>query len=318
MMLDIPSDFATWLSTLQQEAANATTRTDASAVTVPVGFIGSIGYEMKDETMPLSARTGPIDGGACSESDTELAFAAFVLSYEHETRAWTASGLVRQSAAFQHDQGPTSSNALLQFLGLHSTEWEEWIARVSALFRHAPPTASEYTAAPLPTDFQPDQSRNDYIESIQSARRSIVAGDAYELCLTTQFRSTLSDDSPLVADPYPLYLTLRATNPAPYCAYFHLPMSDFTILSSSPERFMRIDDKGAANMKPIKGTVRRALDDPIEDERRKTALLADEKERAENLMIVDLIRNDLLASCPVHSVEVPRLMRIESYQTVHQ
>ena len=81
---------------------------------------------------------------------------------------------------------------------------------------------------------------------------------------------------------------------------------------------MRIDRTGKADMKPIKGTVRRSPQDPVEDERRKRALLADEKERAENLMIVDLIRNDMLASCPVETVEVPGLMLIESYQTVHQ
>ncbi|GAA5876371.1 hypothetical protein JCM3774_005313 [Rhodotorula dairenensis] len=302
--------FTTWLSNLQTSLLSQTTYGSALRPSVPLGFLGSIAYEMKDETMPLSRRH-PLT--IRDESAVELAFASLVLSYDHDKDAWSANGLVRTAP-----EDPEQAQTLLSSLGVTDADWLAWLADVADVLRRPPPDVSAFSPAPLPADFRPDQDRESYISSIESARRSIIAGDAYELCLTTQFRSVLPADSPLLSDPYPLYLTLRSTNPAPYCAYFHLPRSDFALLSSSPERFMRVDRTGKADMKPIKGTVRRTPQDPIEDERQKRALLADEKERAENLMIVDLIRNDMLASCPVETVEVPGLMLIESYQTVHQ
>lgn len=311
--LDDAESFTSWLSGLQTALFSQTSFGTAERPSVPVGFVGSIAYEMKDETMPLSKRH-PLT--VREQPAVELAFASLVLSYDHEDGAWSANGLVRTARAGDPTADETSS--LFPALGVDEEEWTAWLEGVSEILRRAPPGESDFSPAPLPTDFCPDQDRETYISSIESARRSIIVGDAYELCLTTQFRTLLPADSPLLGDPYPFYLTLRATNPAPYCAYFHLPRSDFTLLSSSPERFMRIDRTGKADMKPIKGTVRRSPQDPVEDERRKRALLADEKERAENLMIVDLIRNDMLASCPVETVEVPGLMLIESYQTVHQ
>lgn len=305
--------FTAWLSDLQTALSSQTIYESVDRPSVPVGFLGSIGYEMKDEVMPLSERHTRAVGDHMA---VELAFASLVLSYDHERGAWSAHGLVRTTRADMPTVGQASP--LLSGFGIDEAEWCAWLEEVAEILRRPPPEVSAFSPAPLPIDFCPDQDRDGYLASIESARRSIIAGDAYELCLTTQFRSVLPADSPLLSDPYPFYLTLRSTNPAPYCAYFHLPQSDFTLLSSSPERFMRVDRKGQADMKPIKGTVRRTPQDPVEDERRKRALLADEKERAENLMIVDLIRNDMLASCPVETVEVPGLMLIETYQTVHQ
>ena len=203
--------------------------------------------------------------------------------------------------------------------GISEEEWAQWISNLEADFSTALANPSQpISPIPLPSTFTPDQTRESYISSIESARSSITLGNAYELCLTTQFRAKLPPHSPLLEDPYPLYLSLRATNPAPYSAYFNLPQSDLTILSSSPERFLRSSTTGRVSMKPIKGTVRRCPDDPEEDERRKASLEADEKERAENLMIVDLIRNDLMGFCQVESVQVDGLMKIETYETVHQ
>ncbi|KPV72815.1 uncharacterized protein RHOBADRAFT_55494 [Rhodotorula graminis WP1] len=290
----------------------------SSAPHGPLGFVGHVGYEVKDVTLPLSRSRVP--HAVSEEHDgAVLAFAGCMLSYAHEEGEWSASGLVRlEGGGGGGSPEAGSSAALVDDVGLSEEDWSAWVAEVQQTLA-APPVADPDSPAPaaLPTDFAPDQSRAEYMASIEQARRSIVAGDAYELCLTTQFRSTFPPSSPLVADPYPLYLTLRNTNPAPYAAYFHLPLNDLALLSTSPERFLRIDAAGRASMKPIKGTARRSSD-PVEDARRRDALEADVKERAENLMIVDLIRNDLLKSCDVESVEVEALMQIETYQTVHQ
>ena len=129
------------------------------------------------------------------------------------------------------------------------------------------------------------------------------------MCLTTELHS----DGAI--EPLAAYRALRARNPAPHAALLRL--GDVSVLSSSPERFLRVDRERIVESKPIKGTARRGAH-PVEDAYRAAALLADDKSRAENLMIVDLVRNDLGRVCALGSVEVPRLMAVESYATVHQ
>ena len=137
----------------------------------------------------------------------------------------------------------------------------------------------------------------------------IVEGETYEVCLTTELHS----DGAI--DPLAAYRALRARNPAPYAALLRL--GDVSVLSSSPERFLRVDRERIVESKPIKGTAPRAAH-PLEDAYRAAALRDDDKSRAENLMIVDLVRNDLGRVCALGSVEVPALMAVESYATVHQ
>ena len=134
------------------------------------------------------------------------------------------------------------------------------------------------------------------------------------MCLSAE--STARVEHPLTPDQlFELYRTQRRHNPAPYVAY--LRCGDFSVLSSSPERFLMVDTHGNAETKPIKGTCPRGAN-PQDDATAAHWLQHDAKTRAENLMIVDLLRNDLSTVSDPASVQVPVLMGVESYATVHQ
>ena len=194
-------------------------------------------------------------------------------------------------------------------------EAESWLAETEALLATLPGDAGagrEPEPAPgaEPVEFDLARSRQGYLEDIDACKQRLRDGESYEICLTNRVRANVEPGEPLA-----LYRSLRRVNPAPYAAYLRLGAT--TVLSSSPERFLRIGADGAVEAKPIKGTAARGAT-PAEDARLAAALHADEKNRAENLMIVDLLRNDLGRVCEVGSVEVPRLMEVESFATVHQ
>jgi len=152
-------------------------------------------------------------------------------------------------------------------------------------------------------------SRPDYLEKVRECLSLIRAGESYELCLTNK----VCLDSDIPALNY--YETLRRTNPAPYSAF--LQLDGIQVASTSPECFLRIDRERRAESRPIKGTTRRG-GDADEDTYLRHLLASDARYRAENLMIVDLVRHDLSRVCAVGSVHVPRLMEVETYPTVHQ
>lgn len=171
--------------------------------------------------------------------------------------------------------------------------------------------------APSPIPRSPSQgldavhhlSRAEYIDRIAAAKAHIEAGDAFEICLTRAV------DVPFAGSPWALFRRLRARNPAPFAAYVEL--EEGAIVSSSPERFVRLDAEGVVESRPIKGTRPRGATDE-EDARLAEELRTSPKDRAENTMIVDLVRNDLGRICRYGTVDVPSLCAVERYETVHQ
>ncbi|PSL39660.1 anthranilate synthase component 1 [Labedella gwakjiensis] len=148
-----------------------------------------------------------------------------------------------------------------------------------------------------------------YMSAIAASLDAISRGDAYQVCLTNE----AIVETP--ADPFEVYLRLRRENPAPHGCF--LRIDDVAVAGCSPERFLAVSSDGAVETRPIKGT-RRRDPDPHVDAELASELRSDEKERAENLMIVDLMRNDLGRVAALGSVDVPDLFAVESYPSVHQ
>ena len=153
----------------------------------------------------------------------------------------------------------------------------------------------------------------DYRAAFDRVQERLHAGDTYEVNLTHRLE-VASDLDPLAA-----YLRLRELNPAPYAGFLQHDVAGARawLLSSSPERYAMVNGDGVLETKPIKGTTPRS-EDPAEDDEHRRRLAQDEKYRAENLMIVDLLRHDVASVCEPGSVEVPQLMEVESYSSVHQ
>ncbi|WP_213451703.1 aminodeoxychorismate synthase component I [Rhizomonospora bruguierae] len=151
--------------------------------------------------------------------------------------------------------------------------------------------------------------RTGYLAMIEKSRALIAAGETYEVCLTN------AATAPVRLDTWAAYRTLRRFSPAPHAAL--LRFGALAVLSSSPERFLRVYPDGTVESRPIKGTRPRGAGEAADELLRKD-LVASEKDRAENLMIVDLVRNDLGRVATVGSVRVPRLFEVETYATVHQ
>ena len=152
-----------------------------------------------------------------------------------------------------------------------------------------------------------------YADAYSRVQDHLLAGNSYEVNLTYR----LEQASELT--PVETYLRLRELNPAPYAGFLQhdLPGARGWLLSSSPERYALVTEDRTLETKPIKGTTPRA-DDADEDERQRHELATHPRFRAENLMIVDLLRNDLSMVCEAGTVEVPVLMEVESYTGVHQ
>jgi para-aminobenzoate synthetase len=274
------------------------------------GFVGYFGYEIG---YPQSRHTAPTP-------DAVLFFVDRFLVVDHQ------EGMVYAVALYTDEGGPTCSGAASRS---EREEAEAWAALVVGHLQGLccdntdPPwlegSTIIQTQQPGHADFVLREPEEAYIKNVNACMDALFAGDSYELCLTTELRREVGGRF----DGWKLYKTLRSINPAPYAAWMAFgEEEDLVICCSSPERFLRGQSDGLLEAKPIKGTARRVLGDSPEaqsaDKLAAQMLKSSEKDRAENLMIVDLLRNDLGKVCQVGTVHVPSLMEIESFATVHQ
>ena len=181
-------------------------------------------------------------------------------------------------------------------------QWDSLVA----LFSNAAPERSRKPFR-ITSPVVSNMTHADYARAFDRIKGYIDEGDCYQVNLAQRFSAQAT------GDPWLAYQALRVLNPAPYSAYLSTPYAQ--VLSASPERFLSVVD-GRVETKPIKGTRPRAGHARLDAERAE-ALRTSGKDRAENVMIVDLLRNDLSKTCRLDSVKVPRLFDVESFATVH-
>lgn len=244
------------------------------------GWVGYLGYELKADAGAADAHRSPLP-------DAQLLFADRIVAFDHEMQRITL---------------------LAADLSGRQARAEAWFDDVLARIVHAPALADPPPPLGQPR-FRPALDDAAYLARIHGAKEAIRKGESYEVCLTNEFVAKAA------VEPWDAYRRLRHANPAPFAAY--LRFDGLAILSSSPERFLRIGEDGIVEARPIKGTIRRGVDD-WQDIELAEKLRSSLKDRSEHLMIVDLLRNDLGRVCAIGSVEVPDLFAIERYATVHQ
>jgi para-aminobenzoate synthetase len=247
-----------------------------------LGYAGYLGYELKADC----------DGDLAHKADTadaQFVFADRLVVFDHEER-------VIYLACLDDVE--------------HESRAKEWLNQMwDHLHNLKPVQPWQENAEPQDVKQTLRLSPEQYRERILESQRLIAHGETYEVCLTNMITQHVT------IDPLNTYRSLRASNPAPYATYLQFP--EVTVLSSSPERFITVDPNGVVESKPIKGTRRRGST-ATEDEELYQDLRSNEKDNSENLMIVDLLRNDIGSVCSVGSVHVSSLFAVETYATVHQ
>jgi len=242
---------------------------------------------IEDVSLPFDFRPGLV-GAISYEGDQFFLPVDRALVLDHKGGNLYFLGFFETEAKFQHWE-----QAALLRLALIGGE------RANYLFAHP---ESEPGAVTL------RHSDAEYLKLIEGCKEHIAKGDAYQLCLTNQITVETAND------PFAVYLKLRSSNPAPYSSFIRI--GQVTLVSSSPEQFLRVTGD-VVSTKPIKGTRPRGTDSES-DKALALELVNNEKERAENLMIVDLMRNDLGKVSEPENVVVSKLFDVESYATVHQ
>ena len=253
----------------------------------PGGAIGYLAYDLGAALERVAAparRAGLTDDIALNLYDTAL-----VIDHAAGTARLVATGFPEREPAARQARAAMRLAAFADRLGTEPAE--------------APAQSKNELT------WRSNFDRQTYENAVEKVRAYIRAGDIYQANIAQRFTA----DLPAGFDPFALYRRLRATNPATFGAY--LEQEGLTVASSSPERFIRLDGRHVET-RPIKGTARR-LDDPAADRAVAAALQTNVKERAENVMIVDLLRNDLSRVCAPGSVAVPTLCGLETYANVH-
>jgi para-aminobenzoate synthetase component 1 len=241
--------------------------------------------------------------------DVVLGLYDWVIAWDHEVgRAWLISTGI-----------PATGSARAE----RAAERRAWVERMltgpaqGAAGRRLPthtlgPPAPAYPVADVVNareiGLRSSYTHRGYLDAVTRVREYIIAGDIFQANLSQRF------ECPLEEDPWHLYRRLREVNPAPFAAY--LEAGGVAVASASPERFLQLDPTGRVETRPIKGTRPRGAT-PEQDVALAQALQESIKDRAENVMIVDLLRNDLSRVCRPGTVRVPELFQLEAYRTVH-
>jgi para-aminobenzoate synthetase component 1 len=228
----------------------------------------------------------------------------WTLAWDHVTaRCWLFSSGLPETGAGRAERAAARAEAVRQRLAAAPVE-RSTLPRVPP----GPPLAGPPTH-PVPglPGIRSTFSREEFLRAVERTREYILAGDIFQANLSQRLVT------PVAEHPFDLYLRLREKNAAPFAAYFDF--GEAAAVSASPERFLLLEGD-QVETRPIKGTSPRGFN-PRHDSALGEALFESEKDRAENVMIVDLLRNDLSKVCCDHSVEVPELCRIERYATVH-
>ncbi len=269
------------------------TAADAGAFAALRGLLA--GCDAQDESWPASgAAIGylgyELGRGAAKLPPAKAGTSAFMPEAAFGLYAWTV--------VVDHERRRAALTSLASFPD------EEALAVRERLLRGEPPSREPFRVT---GEVASSLEREAYLPRAARIIDYIRAGDTYQVNLTREFR--LACDG----DPWEFYRHLHDTNPAPMGAYLEYPFG--AVLSSSPERLMTVEGRDAVTQ-PIKGT-RRRRSDPREDARVREELAASAKDRAENVMIVDLLRNDFGRVCEPGSVAAPRICELESFATVH-
>ena len=292
------------------------------------GYVGYLGYELKAECDGANAHASNLPDAVFYLADR---FA--VIDHDDGSVYFVALNANASAAAVAVDgttTSPTSASSSWDWIREMETRLRriEWEDDDSVFGEMQPANGSNASAHGTHSSaVSARQPRDKYLSSIHACKNAILDGDSYELCLTNSLtlreaNNAATSSARTSAADY--YSSLRRINPAPYSAFFRSTFSRpssseprvLSVCCSSPERFLKLDRNGTIEAKPIKGTVRRESD-PERDATARASLRSS-KEYAENLMIVDLLRNDLARVCELGSVAVPKLMQIETYANVHQ